>query len=144
MNGASFSGKVYLRASRFATMPEDTVKGRFGSGSQWFCVHGLPNTAMKRIRIVALVFVGVATQVSVTLASPARFWLSSSNVATSGPEAPIVAGVQGATRQLYIWAQPATINAALPYNVSTNRFRTLLNFSLDVVASDPILDFVDG
>jgi hypothetical protein len=99
---------------------------------------------MKCIRILALVVVGIATQVSVMLASPARFWLSSSNVASSGPEAPIVAGVQGATRELYIWAQPATVNAALPYNVSTNRFRTLLNFSLDIVANDPILDFVDG
>jgi hypothetical protein len=67
-----------------------------------------------------------------------------SNVAPSGPEAPVVTGVQGATRQLYIWAQPATVNAAAAYDVNTNRFRTLQNFSLDVVASEPILDLVDG
>jgi hypothetical protein len=36
------------------------------------------------------------------------------------------------------------VNAAAAYNVSTNRFRTLRNFSLDVVATEPILDFVDG
>jgi hypothetical protein len=50
----------------------------------------------------------------------------------------------GATRQLHIWAQPATIDPATPYNVNTNRFRTFDNFSLDLVTDDPIIDFVDG
>jgi hypothetical protein len=61
-----------------------------------------------------------------------------------GPEAPVLNGVMGATRQLHIWAQPATVNPAAPYNVNTNRFRTFDNFSLDLVTDNPILDFVDG
>jgi hypothetical protein len=56
----------------------------------------------------------------------------------------VITGVEGATRELYIWAQPATVNAAAPYDVNTNRFRTLQNFSLDLVTDDPIIDFVDG
>jgi hypothetical protein len=50
----------------------------------------------------------------------------------------------GTTRQLHIWAQPGTVNPAAAYNVSTNRFRTFENLSLDIVASAPIIDFVDG
>jgi hypothetical protein len=50
----------------------------------------------------------------------------------------------GATRQLHVWAQPGTVDPALPYNVSTNRFRSFDNVSLDVVTDDPIIDFVDG
>jgi hypothetical protein len=50
---------------------------------------------------------------------------------------------------LYIWAQPATTTLADPYDVTTNRFQTLQNFSLNIVetisdGNPPIIDFVDG
>jgi hypothetical protein len=100
--------------------------------------------AMTLIRIVALVFLAMGTGLPAVMASPARFWFSSSSTVPGMPSAPLIPGLMGASRTLHIWAQPATVNAALPYNVNTNRFRTLRNLSLNVVTDEPILDFVDG
>jgi hypothetical protein len=108
------------------------------------------NTAMKHILIVAFAIVWLGANASALLATPMRFWFSTSNVAPTGPEAPVITGLQGSTRRLYIWAQPATMDLAQPYNVTMNRFRTLQNFSLNIfdnaaiVGTAPIIDFVDG
>ena len=105
---------------------------------------------MKLFRIMIVACAAGCGALPTAMASTARFWLSDSNVDPDGLEAPQIAGVEGTTRFLHIWAQPATENPALTYNVSTNRFKTFQNLSLnlvtDVVAdnSDPIIDFLDG
>ncbi len=80
--------------------------------------------------------------VSQLLAEPAHFWISTSNVLPDGPEAPSIPGVEGSLRYLHIWAQPATVDDG-PYS-GTNPFKTLKNFSLNLVASDSAIEFVDS
>jgi hypothetical protein len=99
---------------------------------------------VKFLSVVVLALVAWIVSAPALPASPARFWLSTSNTSPSGPQAPVLTGVMGATQQLHFWAQPGTVNPANPYDVNTNRFRTFDNFSLDLVTDDPILDFVDG
>ncbi|MCA9240372.1 MAG: hypothetical protein KDA37_09240, partial [Planctomycetales bacterium] len=66
-------------------------------------------------------------------AEPARFWVSSSVVDPDlyVPDIPLV---QGSTRFLHIWAQPGATEAA-PVS------GTLQNLSLNLVTSDPGVDF---
>jgi hypothetical protein len=102
------------------------------------------SAAMRKLRTIAVALVVCSGNLSEAVASPARFWISTSNSDPGSPQAPIVVGPLGATRNLHIWAQPATVNPAAPYDVNTNRFRTLQNFSLNLVANEPMLDLVDG
>jgi hypothetical protein len=109
----------------------------------------MPSTFMKlcHIFIAASAVAGVfPTSGS---AAPAKFWLSYSSVDPASLAAPAVTGIENGTRYLYIWAQPETVGAG-EYHVTENRFRTMHNFSLDLVtdvpgdASDAVVDFVDG
>jgi hypothetical protein len=99
---------------------------------------------MKLLRIVSLLIIALGAGRPSAIASPAKFWFSSSSTSPGNPAAPVIPGVMGTSRTLHIWAQPATINSALPYNVTSNRFRTLRNWSLNIVTDQPIVDFVDG
>ena len=71
------------------------------------------------------------------LASPgmgavsAHFWLSTSPLATPGPSNAAVGPALGATTQLYIWGRPTV----------GRQFEAI---SLNVVATGPQVDFVDG
>jgi hypothetical protein len=76
-------------------------------------------------------------------AEPAHFWISPSNLAPAGPEAPAIPGVNGNVRFLNIWAQPAT---DLPgaWNATSNPFKQLENFSLDLVINSASAEFLDN
>ncbi|MEX0641211.1 MAG: PEP-CTERM sorting domain-containing protein [Pirellulales bacterium] len=106
---------------------------------------------MKFVRISIILVCAVASgDLPMVAAAPARFWLSSSSVDPTGLEAPQIAGVENAKRYFYLWGQPATVDSDQPYDVATNRFKTIQNFSVNLVTdfvedpSDPILDFLDG
>lgn len=75
-------------------------------------------------------------------AEPAHFWISPSNVAPPGPEAASIPGINGTTRYLHIWAQPATVDPGA-YNANSNPFKTLTLFSLDLVTDQPVVDLLD-
>jgi autotransporter-associated beta strand protein len=79
-------------------------------------------------------------------AEPARFWISTTGGGPQSPSAPVVPNLGGATQDLYIWAQPATVQADLPFNAASNPFKVLRNFSLNVVSaiSTPTVDFLNG
>jgi hypothetical protein len=62
---------------------------------------------------------------------PIHFWFSTSVTASNGPEAPQVALTAGNRTTLYLWCRPSTR-------------ASLQNFSLNVVASQPGIDLVDG
>jgi hypothetical protein len=75
-------------------------------------------------------------------AEPAHFWISASNIAPAGPEAPTIPTVNGGVRFLHIWAQPATVGAGA-WNAVTNPFKQLENLSLNLVTSDPLVEFLN-
>src|SRR4051795_3993855 len=77
-----------------------------------------------------------------SIADPARFWLSTSNIVPGNPQAPDIPGIQAGTRTLNIWAQPATVNAGAAFNAGSNPFKTLQNFSLDVAADPNVVSFL--
>src|SRR5262245_7879373 len=61
---------------------------------------------------------------------PAHFWLSASNTAPGGPEAPTLNVSSTGTGQIYIWGRPMTD-------------RKVVNLSLNLIASQPGIDFLD-
>jgi hypothetical protein len=61
----------------------------------------------------------------------ARFWLSTSDSESAGPEEPAIGLAPGETRWLHIWARP------LPG-------KQLRSFALNVTTKTPGVDFVDG
>ena len=90
--------------------------------------------------------VSVALYASDGLAGPARFWVSPS------PTDPFWSGlalsetleidlladpqdVANSKAKLYIWAQPATVTPGV--------FKQLQNMTLDIISTDPLLDFID-
>lgn len=85
-------------------------------------------------------------------AAPARFWISPSVTDPLMPGAASVGAVSGGTRFLNIWGQPATElyipNEPIdpPFDPVTNPFRTLQNFTFDLVLTEDsasVVDFLD-
>jgi PEP-CTERM motif len=75
-------------------------------------------------------------------AGPAHFWISLYDRGSHGPEAPTIYAYNGQSIYLNIWGQPATVNG------SVAPFKTLQNFSLNLVANPPsqavsVADFLD-
>jgi autotransporter-associated beta strand protein len=77
-------------------------------------------------------------------AEPARFWISTADSGPQSPSAPVVPNLGGATQELYIWAQPATVQAEVPFNAADNPFKVLRNFSLNVVSTTATVDFLNS
>ena len=94
---------------------------------------------VRQVGWVSIVLIGLAAPLA---AEPAHFWISASNVAPMGPEAPGIAGVNGDVPFLHVWAQPATVGQGA-WNESTNPFKRIQNFSLNLVTSAPLVEFVD-
>jgi hypothetical protein len=63
-------------------------------------------------------------------AEPAHFWLSASSTSPGGPEAPTLNIPISGTGQIHIWGRPATD-------------RKFANLSLNLVATQPGIDFLD-
>jgi hypothetical protein len=77
------------------------------------------------------------------LAEPAHFWISPSNIAPAGPEAPTIPGINGNVRFLSIWVQPATVGAGT-WNAATNPFKQLENIALNLVTNNPSVEFLNN
>jgi autotransporter-associated beta strand protein len=95
----------------------------------------------RRLGIAAFVVI-VGGNLHPAIAGPARFWLSASSAASTGPEAAAIEGVEGADRYVHIWAQPATVGVG-SFDPVTNPFKTLQNLSLNLVTDTPVVDFLD-
>ena len=89
------------------------------------CFPMLPRTLL----ILAMLSSAAATAVADE--SALEFWLSTSNSAPIGPEAPQLDMAVGSSVDLYLWCRPTTR-------------ANLRNFSLHVVAEQSGLDLVDG
>ena len=93
-------------------------------------------------RCVVLSLLWLQASTSLVLAEPAHFWLSPSNTAPAGPEAPTIQAINGGVRQVHIWAQPATVGSG-PFNEVSNPFKRLSNISLNLVTDQPVVDLLD-
>jgi hypothetical protein len=76
-------------------------------------------------------------------AEPAHFWISPSNIAPSDPAATTIPGINGSLRFLNIWAQPATVGPGA-WNTTTNPFKQLENFSLNLVTNISAAEFLNN
>ena len=108
------------------------------SPARWSRRIGRLNVALAAV--IASVFVPVGSKP--VWAAPARFWISMSSTAPTGTEAPMITAANGSDRQLHIWAQPATVSDGV-YDPLSNPFKVLQNFSLNLVADQPVIDFLD-
>jgi hypothetical protein len=100
---------------------------------------GHEQTKRGRIRFRPLLPLALITTLAATQAveaAPAHFWLSTSNSSSSGPEAPNIPGEVGATQYVYIWAKPGTFDSG--------GSKRMQNISLNLVSSDPLVDFLDN
>jgi hypothetical protein len=76
-------------------------------------------------------------------AEPAHFWISPLNMAPAGPDAPAIPGINGNVRFLSIWAQPATVGGGA-WNAVINPFKQLENISLNLVATNSSVEFLNN
>ncbi len=95
-----------------------------------------PHTRLAQA-ILSLCAVLLITVARLAADDSVHFWISSSNISTAGPptnqtQIDAIDSVSGTKRYLNIWAQPATVNPSLPFNASSNPFKQLQNFSLNL------------
>lgn len=95
--------------------------------TDWRRASRLRTLAVASLAFIVLLLPGRA------VVAQARFWISTSGLPGLTPaiQAPTVLAANGSDMRLYIWAQP-----------DTNK--TLRNFSLDLVTTQPVIDFRDN
>ncbi len=113
-------------------------------GTVRHCLNVLRTRSKRRFSLpaAALFLLAIASPARL-LAEPAHFWISTSNSTTTGPEASTIANANDGIQYLYIWAQPETQNIDAAYDATTNPFKVLQSFSLDLVSIQPTVDFLD-
>src|SRR4051794_31331240 len=100
------------------------------------CLFGSAVSRLARIGAAVLVLIALNSVAMADSGSAIHVWLSTSHLTTTGAPAtsdgvPSIDSVNGSTRYVHIWAQPALTDPNLPF-ATTNPYKQLVDFSLNL------------